>query len=167
MITSGQLKKSFMDLGIESGDHIALGMSFKSIGLVSDGPQGFIEALLDVVSPSGMIPTFTRNFPLFLVRYHLVRYHKVPVLGVKLPVFKKEETLPYTGVIADHICNDLRAIRSNHPTSSFAAIGAKASYLLSDHDYHSPSYSPYSKLADIEGKVLSFHTQIPDHKVEG
>jgi aminoglycoside 3-N-acetyltransferase len=151
VVTSAQLRESFMGLGIESGDHIALGMSFKSIGLISGGPQSFIEALLDVVSPSGtvMVATFTRHFPLFLVRYH-----KVPILGVKLPVFRKEETLPYTGIIAEHMCNDPRAIRSNHPTGSFAAIGAKAGYLLSDHDDRSPSYSPYSKLADIKGKVL-------------
>lgn len=133
-----------MDMGIKSGDHIALGMSFGSIGMVSGGPKSFIEALLDVVGPSGtvMIPTFTRNYPLFLVRYH------------KVPVFRKEETLSYTGIIAEHIRNDSRAIRSNHPTNSFAAIGGKADYLLRDHNHHSPSYSPYSKLADINGKVL-------------
>ena len=100
-----------MDLGIKSGDHIALGMSFGSIGMVSGGPKSFVEALLDVVGPSGtvMIPTFTRHYPLFLVRYH------------KVPVFRKEETPSYTGIIAEHIRNDLRAIRSNHPTNSFTA----------------------------------------------
>ncbi len=133
-----------MALGIKDGDHIALGMSFGSVGDVSGGPKSFVEALLDVVGPSGtiMIPTFTRIYPLSLVRYR------------KVPVFKKEETPSYTGIIAQHIRNDVRAIRSNHPTNSFAAIGGKADYLLRDHDHHSPSYSPYSKLADINGKVL-------------
>lgn len=140
-----------MDLGIKSGDHIALGMSFGSIGMVSDGPNSFVEALLDVVGPNGtiMIPTFTGNYPLFLVKYH-----KIPVLRKRVTIFKKEETPSYTGIIAEHIRNDPRAIRSNHPTNSFAAIGAKANCLLRDHNHHSPSYSPYSKLADINGKIL-------------
>lgn len=140
-----------MDLGIKAGDHITLGMSFGSVGKVSGGTKSFVEALLDVVSPSGtiMIPTFTGNYPLFLVRYH-----KVPVFRKKVPVFRKEETPSHTGIIAEHIRNDFRAIRSNHPTNSYAAIGSKANYLLRDHNHHSPSYSPYSKLADINGKVL-------------
>lgn len=133
-----------MGLGIKGGDHIALGMSFRSVGKVSGGAKSFVEALLDVVGPSGtiMVPTFTRNYPLFLVRYH------------KVPVFRKEETPSYTGIIAEHIRNDFRVIRSNHPTNSFAAIGGKANYLLRDHNHHSSSYSPYSKLSDINGKVL-------------
>ena len=152
MITSGQLQKAFMDLGIKSGDHIALGMSFGSIGMVSGGPKSFVEALLDVVGPSGtvMIPTFTLYYPLFMIRYN-----KVPFFRKKVHVFRKEETPSYTGIIAEHIRNDLRAIRSNHPTNSFAAIGGKANYLLRDHNHHSPAYSPYSKLADINGKLLT------------
>ena len=90
-----------------------------------------------------MIPTFTLYYPLFRVRNH------------KVPVFRKEETPSYTGIIAEHIRNDSRAIRSNHPTNSYAAIGGKADYLLGDHDYNSPAYSPYSKLADINGKLLT------------
>ena len=36
MIISGQLQKALINLGIKNGDHIALGMSFGSIGMVSD-----------------------------------------------------------------------------------------------------------------------------------
>jgi len=141
-----------MDLGIKKDDHIALGMSFKSIGWVSGGPKSFVEALLDVVGPSGtiMIPTFTPYYPLFMVRYH-----KVPFFRKRVPVFRKEETPSYAGIVPEYIRNDSRATRSNHPTSSYAAIGGEADYLLGDHDYNSPAYSPYSKLADINGKLLT------------
>ena len=144
MITQGQLRKDFMDLGIKAGDHIALGISFGSVGMVSGGPKSFVDALVDLVGPGGtiMIPTFTNSYRLSLAKYH------------KVPVFSKKETVSYTGIIAEHIRNDLRAIRSGHPTNSFAAIGGNADYLLRDHDHHSSSYSPYSKLADINGKVL-------------
>jgi aminoglycoside N3'-acetyltransferase len=89
-----------------------------------------------------MIPTFTYVYPLSLVRRR------------KVPVFRKEETVPYTGVVANHIRSDGRAIRSGHPTNSFAALGGKADYLLGDHNHESAAYSPYSRLADIDGKVL-------------
>jgi aminoglycoside 3-N-acetyltransferase len=152
MITSGQLQKAFMGLGITKGDHVALGMSFKSIGWVDGGPESFVESLLDVVGPGGtiMIPTFTPYYPLFMVKYH-----KVPFLRNMVTVFRKEETPSYAGIIPEYIRNDPRAIRSNHPTNSYAAIGHEAAYLLGDHDYNSLAYSPYSRLADINGKLLT------------
>ena len=144
MISQEELRKDFTNLGIKAGDHIALGMSFGSVGMVSGGPESFVEALLDVIGAGGtvMIPTFTYIYPLSLVRRR------------KVPAFRKEETVSYTGVIAEHIRNNPRAIRSNHPTNSYAAIGDRADYLLGDHNHQSPAYSPYSRLADINGKIL-------------
>jgi aminoglycoside 3-N-acetyltransferase len=144
MISQEELRTDFTGLGIRVGDHIALGMSFGAVGMVNGGPKSFVEGLLDVLGPGGtvMIPTFTYAYPLSLVRRH------------KVPVFRKEETVPYTGVVANHIRNDGRAIRSSHPTNSYAAIGGKADYLLGDHNHESAAYSPYSRLADIDGKIL-------------
>jgi len=144
MITIERLRNDIQNLGIEPGDHIALGLSFGSIGLREGGPKNFIEMLLDVIGPEGtlMIPTFTSSYPLSLVRHRMV------------PVFSRNDTKSNTGIIAEHIRNDARSIRSGHPTNSFAAIGGKACFLLKDHDHLSPSYSPYSKLAEIAGKVL-------------
>ena len=152
MITSGQLQKAFTDLGIKRSDNIALGMSFKSIGWVEGGPKSFVEALLDVVGPDGtiMAPTFTPYYPLFMLRYH-----KVPFSRKRVPVFRKEETPSYAGMVPEYIRNDYRAIRSSHPTNSYSAIGGNAHFLLGDHDNHSTAYSPYSKLADINGKLLT------------
>ena len=144
MISREELRMGFTNLGIKTGDHIALGMSFGAVGMVTGGPKSFVGALLEVIGTGGtvMIPTFTYVYPLSLVRRH------------KVPVFRKEETVPYTGVVANHIRNDARAIRSSHPTNSYAAIGGKADYLLGNHDHESGAYSPYSRLADINGKIL-------------
>jgi aminoglycoside 3-N-acetyltransferase len=144
MISREELRTDFTNLGIKAGDHVALGMSFGAVGMVSGGPQSFVEALLDAIGTGGtiMIPTFTYVYPLSLVRRR------------KVPVFSRDETVPYTGVVANHIRSDGRAIRSGHPTNSFAAIGGKADYLLGDHNHEAGAYSPYSRLADIDGKVL-------------
>lgn len=144
LVRQEQLQKDLRALGVSDGDSVALGISFRSVGAVEGGPEGFIQALLDVIGASGtvMIPTFTRGYPLWLVRRH------------RVPVFRREETVAYTGVIAEHIRNDARAIRSAHPTNSYAAIGDRAGYLLGGHDHDSSAYSPYSKLADIGGKIL-------------
>ena len=146
MITYEQLQKDFIGLGIKDGDHVHLMMSYKSIGGVSGGPKTFIEALLGVVGLEGtiMMATYTPMYHLSRVRHY------------KVPVFKKGETPAYTGIIAEYIRKDVRAIRSNHPTSSCAAIGGKAEYLLSDHDHNAPAYSPFSKLAEINGKALDY-----------
>jgi len=144
MIDKEKLCEDLTALGIKGGDHVALGMSLGSVGMVSGGPKGFIDALIDVIGPSGtvMIPTFTHAYPLSLVRRR------------KVPVFRPEETVCYSGAVAEFIRRDARAIRSRHPTNSYAAIGDKAGQLLADHNHQSAAYSPYSRLADINGKVL-------------
>jgi aminoglycoside 3-N-acetyltransferase len=143
-ITQERLQNDIKNLGIKDGDHVALGVSYKSIGQVINGPRGLIDALLNVVGVSGtiLVPTFTPMYPLSLVRNH------------KVPVFKKGETSSIDGVVSELIRTDVRAVRSSHPTNSFAAIGAEAEYLLKDHNSQAPSYSPYSKLAEIQGKLL-------------
>jgi aminoglycoside 3-N-acetyltransferase len=144
IVTKEKIVGDFRNLGIGRGDNIALGVSYKSIGKVIGGPSGFVETLLDVVGPDGtiLIPTFTKMYPISLVRRHLV------------PVFIKNETPSNDGIISELIRTNPRAIRSRHPTNSYSSIGFKAEYLLADHDSEKGSYSPYSRLAEIKGKIL-------------
>jgi aminoglycoside N3'-acetyltransferase len=86
-------------------------------------------------------------YPLSLVRYR------------KVPVFIKERTPSVDGIISEFIRTDSRALRSSHPTNSYAAIGSQAEYLLKDHDHDSPSYSLYSKMAEIQGKSMMIGVQ--------
>src|SRR5438067_1398782 len=48
-------------LGLESGDHVVTHTALSSFGRVEHGPQGLIDAVLEVLGPQGtlMAPTMT------------------------------------------------------------------------------------------------------------
>jgi aminoglycoside 3-N-acetyltransferase len=144
LITRERLQSDIRNLGIGKGDHLVIFVSYRAVGNVVGGPKGLIETLLDVVGYEGTIlcPTFTLMYPLSLVRHRNV------------PVFIKERTPSVDGIFSEFVRTDSRALRSSHPTNSYAAIGLKAEYLLKDHDQNSPSYSLYSKMAEIKGKSM-------------
>ena len=65
-ITKDRVIRDLREIGVKDGDHIAVALSFKSIGYVEGGPEAFINALLEVVGPNGtiMMNTHTIGFPL-------------------------------------------------------------------------------------------------------
>jgi aminoglycoside 3-N-acetyltransferase len=129
-------------IGITKGDHVAVALSFKSIGFVENGPDGFIDSLLEVIGPEGtlMMNTFTHSFALA----ELSRDY----------VFDPRSTIPYTGLVPRILMKRKDALRSRHPTCSVVALGRLSEYLTNDHDENSQPYWPYSKLAQISGKLL-------------
>ena len=132
-----RLIEEFKNLGIEAGDHIGIGLSFKSLGNVIGGPDTFIDALLEVVGPEGtiMANTYTPN--------------------LKNRVFEIRYSSPNTGIVPEKIMIRKDAIRSRHPVTSVAAIGRLAHHLTDGHDQNTPAYMPYSRLAESNGKILS------------
>lgn len=133
-------------MGLHKGDHVGLGISFKSIGKVIGGPETIIEALLEVVGPEGtiMVPTFTANFYLSDIKY-----------GPKDKIFDYRSTPTYTGVVPEILRNRRDSIRSQHPSNSISAIGKLAEWLIESHDANSSPYMPYARLAEMNGKILS------------
>ena len=140
-----RLTKDIESLGVKKGDHIGLGVSFKSVGHVEGGPLSFIETLLDVVGTEGtiMIPTYTQCFPLLKIKKKLVNY-----------IFDYRSTPSNTGLVSETLRKYTGAIRSKHPTNSVAAIGKYAAFMTIGHDQNASAYGPYSKLAQISGKIL-------------
>ncbi len=145
-LTRQQLVQQLAVSGVCPGDHVAVGMSFKAIGPVEGGAGELIEALLEAVGPSGtiMVNTYTEHFGLSRIRTGRIDY-----------VFDYRTTPCNTGLIPEMIRQRPDALRSRHPVTSVAAIGARARYLTEGHGVNAPAYSPYSRLAEIEGKYLS------------
>ncbi|WP_455277740.1 AAC(3) family N-acetyltransferase [[Eubacterium] cellulosolvens] len=133
-ITQNDIVKDLRKIGVKKGDHLAVALSFKSIGHVIGGPKAFIKALLETVDSNGtiMMPTFTRT----------------------CYIFDYKSTPAYTGLVPETFRKQKNSIRSRHPTNSVAAIGSLAEYLTIDHNEKSGAFSPYSKLAKVGGKVL-------------
>src|SRR5580658_6469523 len=59
-----QIISDLKDLGVPSGGHLLVHASMRSIGAITNGANGLIDALLEAVGPEGtvMAPTFTLQF---------------------------------------------------------------------------------------------------------
>ena len=145
-ISKQHIIKNLNEIGVNKGDHLSLGISFKSIGFVSGGPETFIDALLETVGPEGtiMMNTFTEFFYPTEVELKMVDY-----------VFDVESSCANTGIIPETFRKRKNAVRSRHPTNSVAAIGKMAEFLTEGHDETADAYLPFSKLSEINGKYLA------------
>ena len=143
VIPKQKLIQDLERIGVRQGDTLATPASFKSIGPVEGGPEGFIDALLEAVGPDGtlMMNTFTKSFPIYAIRQEYVFNHK--------------SSICWTGILPKTLRKRKSAIRSKHPVASVVAIGKEAEYLTAEHNARSTLYLPYSKLAEINGKFLA------------
>ena len=142
-ITKSRLLNDLKKIGVAKGDHLAVTLSFKSIGQVIGGPDTFIDTLLEAVGSEGtiMMNTYTKVFGVAVIPSDFI--------------YDKATTLPYTGLLPTIIIKRKDAIRSLHPACSVAAIGKMAKYLTEGHDETSNPFLPYEKLAKIGGKYLA------------
>jgi aminoglycoside 3-N-acetyltransferase len=141
-IGKAKLKKDLETMGIAKGDHVAVTLSFKSIGFVERGPDNFIDSLLEVIGPDGtlMMNTFTQVFPVYEVD---------PCF-----VFDYKSTPCVTGLVPETLRMRKEALRSKHPVCSVVAIGGKAKCLTEGHDEKASLFLPYLRLAQMGGKYL-------------
>jgi aminoglycoside 3-N-acetyltransferase len=123
-------------LGLRAGDAVVVHSSLRSLGQVDGGSAAVVDALLDVLSPDGLLvgPTFT---------YGSIRFDPTATPGL-------------TGLIAETIRSWPGAARSWHPTHSIAAVGKGAAELLAGHERVGGLSldSPLDRLAMRGGYVL-------------
>ena len=140
-----QLAADLCNIGVGTGDTLALAVNLRNLGPVRGGPEALIDVLLDAVGPSGtlMIPTYTKTYPL-------------SDLDPRIPehIFDVMSTRSYTGIVAERMRNRRGAVRSRHPSNSIAAIGSKAVDLTRNHDETAGAYTPFTTLADLGGRFL-------------
>ena len=124
-------------LGVQKGDHLAVGLSFKSLGHLEDGPDTFVDALLDALGPDGtlMMNTYTEFF-----------YRTEVELGWVDYVFDADSSRVNTGIVPEIFRQRKESIRSRHPTNSVAASGKYADYLTEGHDEEAATYLPYAEV---------------------
>ena len=145
-VDKNQLIKDLKKMGLAKGDHVAVALSFKSIGFVKGGPGAFIDALLEVVGSEGTVfmNAHTLSFPISEIDPDYV--------------FDPESTPLLVGLVPSVFWKRKGTIRSRHPTCSIVASGRLARYLTDDHDEHSNAYLPYEKLSKVAGKYLFIGT---------
>ncbi len=142
IVRKDQIISDLRRMGLAEGDHVAVALSFKSIGFVEGGPEGFIDALLSVVGSKGtiMMNAHTSYFPVSEINPDYV--------------FDCRVSTPVTGALPEKLLKHKGAVRSRHPTFSVVAVGHLSEYLTDGHDESSRPYLPFEKLAKVQGKCL-------------
>jgi aminoglycoside 3-N-acetyltransferase len=102
---------------IAPGDVLLFHSSLKAIGWIEPGPQVVIEALLDRLGASGT----------------LVAPTLVPAGQGLRPLFDPATSPSEVGLLTEIVRAWPGAVRSEHPTHSVAAVGARAKELCADH----------------------------------
>ena len=160
MLTQPVIGDALRTLGLRAGMTVLVHCSLSKLGWINGGAQAMAGAILDVLGPSGtlMVPTHTpghtepsfwQNPPVPAEWWEAIRETRPPFDPSLTPS-------QYMGALAEFVRTHPQALRSAHPTTSFAAIGPKASVLLDAHDLNDGlgEGSPLARLYDCDGHLL-------------
>lgn len=159
-VTASSLAADVRELGIDVGDTVLVHSSLSALGWVCGGPQAVVDALQNVVTESGTLvaPTHTGQYT------DPEGWSNPPVpeawiaqIRETMPPFRPDVT-PTRGMGAVPECfrNYPGVVRSEHPEVSFAAWGAAAEEIVTDHgfDYGLGENSPLARIYERDGDVL-------------
>ncbi|MGJ6966313.1 aminoglycoside N(3)-acetyltransferase [Streptosporangium sp. G11] len=161
--TRASLAADLRSLGVTPGDTILLHTSLSRLGRVEGGAAAVIAALRDAVGPGGTLvtPAFTEKNSVSS------RAYREAVLGMtpeeelrhraRMPAFDRDRTPSHRmGRVSEQLRLTPGAIRSDHPQSSFVAIGHQAADLTIDHELtcHLGPSSPLGRIYDAKGYIL-------------
>jgi aminoglycoside 3-N-acetyltransferase len=149
--TRASLAKDFEALGVRAGSVLLVHSSLRSLGWVSGGALAVVQALLDVLGPAGtlVVPSQTADNRDPSSWTPPPPESWWPVIRDSLPGFDAARTPSVNvGVITEQVRTWPGAVRSAHPQTSFAAIGADAAALMRGHriECHLGEESPLAAL---------------------
>lgn len=161
-VTGERIVRDLRRLGVEAGQTLLVNASLSSLGWVRGGAPAVVAALREAVGPGGTIvmPAGTEE------NSNFSRAHRERIAGMswdqlrayrnQMPAFDKHATPSGMGAIAETLRTTAGAVRSDHPQSSFAAIGPQAARLMDGHrlDSHLGEGSPLAKLYQQRASVL-------------
>jgi len=146
VITFGQLVADIQKCGIEAGDSVLVHSSFSKIGFVEGGPKTFIDALLQVIGPSGnlLMPSSPNaGYQLDYIR--------------NLKEFDVQNDPSRMGAVTEYFRKLPGVLRSESPTEPVCCLGPKAEWFTRGHLGEETPYtknSPFARLAEVNGKIL-------------
>ena len=154
------LKHDYKSLGIRPGLVVIMHSSLSKIGWTVGGPVAVIKALKEILTSEGtlIMPTFSgdntdpsqwENPPVPKSWWDVIR-NEMPAYHPKITPTRG------MGTIIETFRKWPKVIRSNHPTSSFAAWGKYAEYITKNHELITAlgEDSPLARIYDLDGKIL-------------
>lgn len=130
------------------------------MGYVCGGATAVVQAFLDVLDEAGTLVVPAQNLDYIDPSrwpHRKVSQEFWDVIRDELPGFDPALTPSLgMGAIAERVRTWPGAVRSNHPNTSFAAVGPDAHKLLDHHDLTSPlgDGSPLARMESIGGLVV-------------
>ncbi|MGH3695996.1 MAG: aminoglycoside N(3)-acetyltransferase [Pseudonocardiaceae bacterium] len=158
-----EIRSEMSMLGLPVGSTYLIHSSLRQVGPLAAGPETLVRALQDVLGPWStiVVPTFTaRNSTTTRQFQRLVAGmtpERVAAEEAKIEGFDRLTTPAQdVGAFAEFIRRRPEAVRSDHPQTSFTALGPAATKLTSDHalDCHLGERSPLAKLYTADAIVL-------------
>ena len=161
--TREALTADLRGLGVQAGQVLLVHSSMRRIGWLAEGPATVVTAICDILGSEGtlVVPTETTENS-DSSRAHLARIAGMTTAQIEryraaMQPFDRHST-PSTGMgrVAEQVRLAPGAIRSEHPQSSFAALGPMAGKLMADHrlDSHLGEYSPLGLMYDLGAWIL-------------
>jgi aminoglycoside 3-N-acetyltransferase len=163
IVTREDIAHDLRALGVTAGQILLVSASLRSIGWVNGGAESVVAALREVLNPDGTLVVLTETADnsdssrLHLARITGMTEQEADRFRAEMPPFDRDTT-PSTcmGRIAEAVRAHPEAIRSDHPQSSFAAIGPMAAELMAGHELtcHLGEDSPLGKMYGLGASVL-------------
>jgi aminoglycoside 3-N-acetyltransferase len=161
--TLDRISRDLRSLGVRSGQTLLVHSSLRAVGPTEDGATTVVAALQDVLGSPGtlVVPANTADNS-DTSRIHRARTAEMS--SAQLRQYRRAMkafdpvTTPSTamGSIAERVRTTPGAVRSEHPQTSFAALGFLARSLMSGHaaNCHFGETSPLARLYDIGAWVM-------------
>ncbi len=146
------------------GQRLIVHASLSSFGHVVGGAEAVVNALVSVAE-TVVVPTFTFSPALAVpngdrLPRNGADYDQDPCGSTKPTLFHSDlEVARPLGTVAETMRRHAGAVRSSHPLSSFAAVGAAAARYVRDHAWDKPLL-PVARLRDDGGSVLMLGTPL-------
>ncbi len=162
--TSSTIAIELEKLGVRQGDTLLVHSSLSKLGWVCGGAIGVIIGIMMAVVTQGTIvmPAHTGD------NSDPAQWENPPVpedwfkyVYLEMPAFNPDYTPTRgLGVIAETFRTFPETLRSDHPQTSFCAMGPKAEEIVGEHDLTPQfgQYTPLGKLYELDAKVLFLGT---------
>ncbi|WP_326696363.1 AAC(3) family N-acetyltransferase [Streptomyces sp. NBC_01754] len=164
LITGVRTVAQLSELGVERGGVLLVHASLRAAGV---GPEAMAEALREALGPDGtlVVPAFTMENS-DTSRHYLDRVRgldeaaRAAVRAAMPPFDRARSPALAMGRLAETVRLTPGALRSDHPQTSFAAIGPAAGTLLAGHrpDCHLGEASPLARLYEADARILLLGT---------